>query len=200
MKISPFSALLVVATSISAVAAEQSGPFKLKLVNSENETLNGQSLYACHAGAAIEGLCLGSGARRSNRFFLNSTIGSTSKGKLIYNFPLGKKGNHTSEPLSFHYQATSNVANPMFTPWEDSGVDVVFTEDNKLTIPYWYDDSKFVPGSKPPEDSTKGSYTSNWHICYDMFNTYYYEALCWVTSGEPHNPTCQAVEVVREFV
>jgi hypothetical protein len=49
---------LALATIASAQNVTQSPPFQLILL-SDCDTYNGSALYACHEGAAIEGLCTG---------------------------------------------------------------------------------------------------------------------------------------------
>ena len=57
------------------------------------------------------------------------------------------------------------------------------------------DDSTFTPGTYP--SSPQPYQATNWHACWVLAGSYYYNALTWVTSGEPHNPTCEAVSVVK---
>ena len=45
----------------------QSAPFALVL-SSANETLNGAKLFSCHAGAAIEALCVDTSGARADEF------------------------------------------------------------------------------------------------------------------------------------
>jgi hypothetical protein len=194
------SALL--ALTLSAVSAQEyntSAPFTLKL-ESDNEDINGQYLGACHAGAAIEQLCL-SGTDGTpvnyNTFTLNVTSSSTDFeiGPLVW--ILQGSNFNLSSGLSFTKNLHSNVAVPTFTP--SYSYDYVgFDADNKLFIySAPYDESAFVAGEYPTGQPTTPEY--QWYACY-TYTGYYYHALAWATTGEPINPTCEAVNVTRTFV
>ena len=45
-----------------------------------------------------------------------------------------------------------------------------------------------------------GADLQNWYACWLYVGMYHYNALAWVTSGAPQNPTCKKVSVVREPV
>ncbi len=101
----------------------QTGPFYLKITSSTNETINGQYLGACHAGAAIEGLCLDTKAQSGsnyNFFYLNQTdygAGLPPTGTLVWNLPYtGPDGPAiASQSLSFNTgNLGSNVIVPLF--------------------------------------------------------------------------------------
>lgn len=155
------SALL--ALTLSAVSAQEyntSAPFTLKL-ESDNEDINGQYLGACHAGAAIEQLCL-SGTDGTpvnyNTFTLNVTSSSTDFeiGPLVW--ILQGSGFNLSSGLSFGQNLHSNVAVPSFTP--SYSYDYVgFDADNKLFIySATYDESSFVAGEYPTGQPTTPEY------------------------------------------
>ncbi|KAG6365117.1 hypothetical protein INS49_006724 [Diaporthe citri] len=194
------SALL--ALTLSVVSAQEyntSAPFTLKL-ESDNEDLNGQFLGACHAGAAIEQLCL-SGTDGTpvnyNTFTLNVTSGSTDfeTGPLVW--ILRGADFNLSSGLSFSQNLHSNVAVPTFTP-SPSYDYVGFDADNKLFIYSGpYDESTFVAGEYPVGAPSVPQY--QWYACY-TYTGYYYHALAWATTGEPINPTCEEVNVTRTFV
>lgn len=149
---SMLSALLALTLSLaSAQEFNTSAPFTLKL-ESDNEDINGQFLGACHAGAAIEQLCL-SGTDGTpvnyNTFTLNVTSGSTDfeTGPLVW--ILRGADFNLSSGLSFSQNLHSNVAVPTFTP--SVSYDYVgFDADNKLFIySAPYDESTFVAGEYP---------------------------------------------------
>ncbi len=88
----------VLLSGLAAADDVQSKPFKLVL-DSEDGTLNGKTISSCHSGAAIEGLCIGSGAPDAySTYYFNTTQGSTAgpvegytnSGKLVWNLPLRK--------------------------------------------------------------------------------------------------------------
>lgn len=89
------SALL---SGLAAADDIQSKPFKLVL-DSEDGSINGKSLYSCHSGAAIEALCVGNTVPDGyGTYYLNTTQGSTGSplkgysdfGKLVWNLPIRK--------------------------------------------------------------------------------------------------------------
>lgn len=197
-----FTLSALLALTLSAVSAQgynTSAPFTLKL-ESDNEDINGQYLGACHAGAAIEQLCL-SGTDGTpvnyNTFTLNVTSSSTDfeVGPLVW--ILQGSGFNLSSGLTFTQNLHSNVAVPTFTP-SPSYDYVGFDADNKLFIySTTYDESAFVAGEYPTPQPTTPEY--QWYACY-TYTGYYYHALAWATTGEPINPTCEAVNVTRTFV
>ena len=124
MRISIFASLIALAASTAtAQYTNQSAPFNLILL-SQNDTLNGSALGACHEGAAIEGLCVSGPPTAdagysqfqfntsSTPFNYNATIGET--GYLTYEL---RGGNfNVSEPMGLTYNPASNVAVPEFNP------------------------------------------------------------------------------------
>lgn len=150
----------LLALTLSAASAQEfntSAPFTLKL-ESDNEDINGQFLGACHAGAAIEQLCL-SGTDGTpvnyNTFTLNTTS-SSETGPLVW--ILQGADFNLSSGLSFSQNLHSNVAVPSFTP--SLTYDYVgFDADNKLFINSApYDESTFVPGEYPVGQPTVPTY------------------------------------------
>ncbi|KAK3375346.1 hypothetical protein B0H63DRAFT_372113, partial [Podospora didyma] len=205
MKTTLFAGVLAALGSSTAVLAQtylnQSGPFLLKLVSS-NRTLDGQYLGACHAGAAVETLCLiGNDSTAINReaatFFWNYTLYDgrpSDTGLLIWNLELTMSMMNVSESMAISFAPNTNVATLLFTP--SPSTNTVGFNGSELYVPAWADDSTFRDGEYP---NGLGSYQlTNWHACWLFAGTYYYNALAWVAGGVPHNPTCQPVGVVRE--
>jgi len=196
--------LAFMASLVSAQTYNQSAPFALKIANAANTTLNGQYLYACHGGAAIEGLCLTSSlpdpSHYSERFYLN-TSGSSTSGSLVFNLPFGgaNSTSYESEPLSLFLETSSNVAVPLFYPGYVAGsyLYVGFSATGSMYVAgNAYDDATFKPGVYPVGGPGTGN-LEHWYVCWTFAGDEYYQALAWVTSGAPHNPTCEAVTVVK---
>lgn len=181
-----------VATAVTAQYNIASKPFYLTLT-SKDATVNGHVLFACHEGAAIEGLCLGGlfheNPDASTFGFNTSAYGSS--GVLTYTLVGGNFVE--SEPMSLEYNPASNVAVPLFAPGYDTTY-VGFDKDNKLYIPSYIDDTHAPPVA---EGSEKDYY--RWYIC-DTYAGYSYTTLAW-TAGlhSPQNPSCKKVDVVRVF-
>ncbi|KAK0621452.1 hypothetical protein B0T17DRAFT_508801 [Bombardia bombarda] len=209
MKSTIFSGVLatLLASSAAVLAQDynQTDPFFLKVTSPTNADVDGTFLYSCHAGAAIQTLCLGTKdtptSLVSAGFFYNYTVydgQAASSGLLVWNLPYtsGETGEPAtvSLPLNLNYNPGSNVASTLLQPGYDS-VSVAFAGSN-LVIPSYIDDSTFVAGQRP---NITGATTplTQWYACWVYVGSYYYNALAWVTNGAPHNPTCQAVSVVR---
>lgn len=96
-----FAALsLLLAGAVSAQTVS-SKPFDL-VIESSNNTLNGQKLSACHSGAAIESLCLA--GNPGSQYYMNTTKGqeapikgTTPSGTLIWNLPIGNGKNNRND-------------------------------------------------------------------------------------------------------
>jgi hypothetical protein len=193
------SALAFAASSVNAqYYANQSAPFYLVL-SSQNETLNGSTLAACHEGAAIEGLCISgplTSTSQAYTFNFSDTSGQTPAptgvnltGLLTYE--LQGSNFNVSSPMQLSYNPTSNVATPLLQPSE-TGTFVAFDDEEKLTIVSYQDDTKPLPNYQ-----VKPYY--NWYACTTAAG-YVYQTLAWVLgNGAPQNPTCQKVEVLRVF-
>ncbi|KAL0472992.1 hypothetical protein QR685DRAFT_491024 [Neurospora intermedia] len=207
MKSFTLSGVFAALTATAAVQAQtytQDGPFNLKL-KSDDSSLDGKYLYACHAGAAIESLCLGStespAGSSSASFYYNYTVNDnvpSNSGLLIWNLQAtGQDGVITvSSPLSFNYDPGSNVATTLFMPSTSPSLNVAFDNEDQLFVPTYTDDSKYVPGQYPQNTGTIA--LQNWQACWAQVGGYYYNVLAWVTSGAPKNPTCKAVKVAKE--
>lgn len=191
---------VLAASAVSAQTTIETGPFLLKIANSANETLNDQYLYSCHAGAGIEGLCL---SPTINSSFTLNTTDSFPYGPLIWQLPVILNGTDQEVPsaVSLQYNPGSNVAVALFYTGTNSNIEVRFDDDDRLVVYSSFDDSKAVEGGNtPPPDSVGQVDLSHWYACWTIVGGYYYQALTWVTTGEPHNPTCQAVDVVKTDV
>lgn len=216
MKFATSSSVLALAAA-SAVSAQsytnQSAPFTLQIANSANASLDGLYFFACHAGAAIEGLCVGgsspTASSNSSTFYFNTTNtdetggdnGDTSQGLLVWYLPVSGLAGVDSIPETLDFPSfpvDSNVVVPLFGDGDE--LTVQFTDDDKLVIPSNYNDADNVQGVYTPPPTTATLY-NHWYACWtEVGSGYMYEALGWVTSGKPHNPTCQKIDVVRKFL
>lgn len=206
MKAFTIASLLCLAASVSGQNTNQTGPFYLKL-QSSNETINGQYLFSCHAGAAIEGLCYGgsdsTNLGESNTFYFNYSgyqqFGDSELGTITWNLAVSDNGSivNDSEALQLYYPSTSNVAVPLFYPGDGTNVALGFDDKKHLFLVSYYDDSTLVPGQYP--NSTGMAYY-DWVACYQQVGGYFYYAVGWVTGGEPTNPTCQEVNIIQQMI
>ncbi|KAL3418556.1 hypothetical protein PVAG01_10272 [Phlyctema vagabunda] len=207
MKTSMIASFLALAASTPVLAqyTNQSAPFQLILV-SENKTIDGTALSACHAGAAIEALCVGSKAgygvpvpSSSTTFTFNT---STSTGSTV-NETIGETGYVTwelrggnfnlSSPLGLTYNPSSNVALPLLEPGYGNTL-MAFDSEGLLNIQSYIDDR--LP---PPYTGEQTAYY-RWFVCKTYYTGYQYTTLAWTLGdGEPQNPTCSKVDVKRVF-
>jgi len=110
---------------------------------------------ACHAGAAIEGLCYAAGTPEQvdtgAQFFFNYTgdasVADNKSGLLTWNL-IYNDDQVLSQPLGLAYSAGSNVAPAIFG--FDGQLSVGFDEEKSLFAVQYGDDSKNTP-SKPPK-------------------------------------------------
>ncbi|KAH6720676.1 hypothetical protein BKA61DRAFT_238333 [Leptodontidium sp. MPI-SDFR-AT-0119] len=191
---------LAFATSISAqYYANQSEPFQLILQSASNSTLNGAALYACHEGAAIEGLCVGTSGppTLSNTYNFNYTDQQTPDDVLGYTglvtWVLHGGNFNASSSLQLNPSPTSNVAVPLFFPGDGGFSSYGFDKEDKLFVAGYLDNSV-----SPPVYKTQAFY--HWYACITNAG-YIYQTLAWVVGpGAPENPSCQKVEVKRVFI
>jgi hypothetical protein len=162
-------------------------------------------LGACHAGAAIESLCLTSEKRNDTAstyttFYHNVSASDEpnaidTAGVLAYVLRAGG-GLEVPSSMQLSNQLTSNVAIPVISPGWDDYTAVYFDECGSLYIPAYQDDTVSPPESFPGTMRVK-----NWYVCLTRY-TYTYTTLAWKVglTGEPQNPSCQKVEVERVWV
>ncbi|KAK8074118.1 hypothetical protein PG994_005017 [Apiospora phragmitis] len=212
MKFSLSASLLALAASaVQAQAPQnQTGPFFLHITGKDNKTIDGYG-GACHAGAALEGLCFDNGPAPSGdhvnygSFFFNYTgnqnMDSAEVGFLSWNLQLAPGSDPAFVPsaMTFTYSSTSNVAQPLFGASSNAGGQSVgFDKDGKMFVYGYQDDSTFEPNVPPKPSQPKAYY--NWFVCWQSFTAYYYPSVAWATTLPPQNPTCQAVDITQVMV
>jgi hypothetical protein len=183
------AAILALVGAIASVATAQdapfynisSAPFHLVVKSATNKTLNGRTLFACHEGAAIEGLCLGDKALSTADVYrfntsiyntpTNSSIGDT--GLLTWLLPTADNVSYSSA-LSLSANPTSNVAVPLFYPGDTDAQQVAFDNKGLLNIQGYIDDTVF------PFNVTETTAYYRWYICETLVG-YQYTTLAWVS-------------------
>lgn len=198
------TAILALVGAIAGVVNAQepfynisSKPFHLVVKSATNKTLDGRTLFACHEGAAIEGLCLGDKKLSTADVYnfntsayttpTNSAIGDTG----ILTWLLPTSGQSYSSALSLSANPISNVAVPLFYPGDTDAQQVAFDNKGLLNIQGYLDDSVF------PFNATETKAYYRWYIC-ETYVGYQYTTLAWTYGkGEPQNPTCKKVNVKR---
>jgi hypothetical protein len=213
MKLSTPATALLFAASVNAQCEagppfynETSKPFSLVLT-SDNSTINGSTLSACHSGAAIESLCLsrGGGVSNPNPIPAATFNFNTSSDPFTPNATLGTPGILTwtlrtttiDVPSSarFNYDPTTDIALPILLPGSESPQLLAFDNEDRLNVQGSIDWAANPPNST---GSTQAYY--RWYACQTYFSGYSYENLAWSLGTEkPQNPTCVSVGVKRVF-
>jgi hypothetical protein len=90
---------------------------------------------------------------------------------------------------------SSNIANPTFSPGTTPYSIIAFEKSGCAYIPAYQDDTVSPPTYYNPNRKLK-----NWYICLTRWS-YLYQTLSWKVgvTGEPQNPSCQKVDIVRVF-
>lgn len=181
------TAILALVGAIASVVNAQepfynvsSKPFHLVVKSATNKTLNGRTLFACHEGAAIEGLCLGEKKLSTADVYnfntsaystpTDSAIGDT--GILTWLLPTANNVSYSSA-LTLPSNPTSNVAVPLFFPGDTDAQQVAFDNKGLLNIQGYLDDSVF------PFNATETKAYYRWYIC-ETYVGYQYTTLAWV--------------------
>lgn len=202
----------------------QSAAFNLVIL-SNNATLNGSLLGACHDGAAHESVCLVNGAQNPTDYFVswqhNTTISTCTDTNDTGTYPVPCPWDpnpdiaHLPGPITWWMPYTSGDGTILranqavyleYLPWTNvaqaqvsfsTGSDVVFDLDEKLGVVAYQDDRLEPEYEYLPTPLT----LYRWYICNTYFVSYRYVSLVWVMGDtKPQNPTCQAVEVKRVFL
>ncbi|KAF2628798.1 hypothetical protein BU25DRAFT_32369 [Macroventuria anomochaeta] len=208
MKTATSTLILLLAATINAqFYNETSKPFNLVLT-SENTTINGSTLSACHTGAALESLCLSKGGGVSNPnpitaatfnfntstnpFTPNATLGTPG----ILTWTLKTSSIDVPSSVYFNYDPTTDSAIPILTPGSERPQLLAFDDQDRLNVQGYIDWTANPPNGT---GTTMGYY--RWYACQTYFSGYAYENLAWgLGAGKPENPTCVSVGVKRVFV
>ena len=192
MKLStPATALLFAASANAQCEAsppfynETSKPFSLVLT-SDNSTINGSTLSACHSGAGIESLCLSRGGGVSNPTSLPAATFNfnTSSDPFTPNTTLGTPGILTltlqtttiavPSSVRFSFDPTTNIALPLLFPGQTDNQLLAFDAQDRLNVQGYIDWSANPPNST---GSTQAYY--RWYACQTYYSGYSYENLAW---------------------
>ncbi|KAI0024933.1 hypothetical protein F4780DRAFT_483800 [Xylariomycetidae sp. FL0641] len=197
------SAALAGLSATMGTAQKQTDPFYLKIKGTTNSSLDGYA-GACHAGAAIEGLCYSPGEPSKGESYAMFNFNYTESveeqdpvGTLVWNLPYTDGDNTThfeSQGMGLTYLVNSNVAAPQFGLSTYGTMNVGFDGD-KLFGATYIDDKSFVPGKFPETIQNGKAY--NWFVCWQYLTSYYYQSVGWAQTLPPQNPTCQPVTITK---
>lgn len=164
------------------------------------------ALGACHQGAAIEGLCPTGETVQDppslyTTFYHNVSSARNEEPDAanadgVLSWVLRAGGNLTvPSAMAMSPYLTSNVVNPIFHPGESPYTLIAFQEDGCTYVTASQDDTVSPPVYYDPSLKLK-----NWYVCLTRWS-YLYQTLSWKVgvTGEPQNPSCQKVDVIRVF-
>ncbi|KAE8452966.1 hypothetical protein EG329_012153 [Mollisiaceae sp. DMI_Dod_QoI] len=172
--------------------SNQSAPFNLYLRSSDSK-LNGSAIVSCHEGAAIEGLCVAQAFNpplSASTYNLNYSANAVPDPELGYTglltFVLGPGTINIYSAMAIFPNIATNLGLPLLEPSED-GTEVGFDQDNWM----------YIMGSS---DHLTWQPYYRWYACTTV-TSYTYQLLNWVYGdGQPENPTCYKVDVLRVFI
>lgn len=183
----------------------ESKPFNLVL-SSDDAKIDGQTLSACHTGAAIEQLCLSGGGSVSSpnplapaTFRFNSSANTVppgpapgAPGVLSYQLPATPP---IPSALDFFYDPITNFALPLLQPGY-AGQTLSFDAEERLGV------QGYVNYKTSPPTAGQTSTYYRWFACSTYFSGYQYQSLVWALGDgtEPETPDCAAVNVTRVFI
>lgn len=166
-------------------------------------------LGACHAGAAIEGLCYTGGTLDSlgqyEHYSLNATYENATQGLLVWELPLSGENDTTTyipSALTLGPNYGSNVAVPLFIPGTESNAGLLYVNvypNGTLYLQGGVNDTANT--ATQPIPATYFGDLTNWVLCNQMTGGYYYYSIGWVSGvGPAQNPTCQPVDLTFQDV
>jgi len=165
-------------------------------------TDSSHALGVCHWSAVHEGLCLyddttATPARPPTTFYHNVSSYDDIQGILNWPPPLWGTDDPVSSAMQFDYVAGTNLVYATFTPGTDTYQLVCFEEGSaSMYIAIAGDDTRKAPDWVDPPKKVK-----NWYLCAMRFDSRQF-SLAWKIGfvGEPQNPMCWKVDVVRVWV
>ena len=198
--------MLLAAATNAQFYNETSKPFSLVL-SSDDTKIDGQTVSACHTGAALESLCLSGGGSISSPNPVTPTTFNfnTSTDAFTPDATLGTPGILTwtlrttsiDVPSSayFNYDPSTNLAVPILTPGSEQAQMLAFDDQDRLNVQGSIDWTANPPNAT---DGVVGYY--RWYACQTYFGGYSYNNLAWgLGAAKPEDPTCVSVSVKRVF-
>jgi hypothetical protein len=203
---------LIISTLTLALAALTNAQYDVEsksfhlVLSSKDTKVNGQTLSACHTGAAIESLCLSSIPSTSKpdpiaaavfRFNTSSNIDTPAGGDVpgILTFLLNATPAIPSS-LQFSYDPTTNYALPLLFPGQGADTQTLAFDSKNLLNVQGYLNYKTSP---PTPGDSKAYY--RWYSCSTYYSGYQYVNLVWALGdAKPETPGCAKVDVKRVFI
>ncbi len=95
--------------------------------------------------------------------------------------------------MRFSYNPGSNLADPIFSPGQAQDQPVAFDDCDKMYVSVALDDMVSPPTPYDPPVKLQ-----NWYVCLTWFS-YLYTTVAFKVGivGEPQNPSCVPVDVIK---
>ena len=207
MKLTLSTLVLGFAALSSAQYDKESKPFRLVL-SSKDSKINGQTLSACHIGAAIESLCLSESPSTSKpepiapaTFRFNTSSDASPPSNAAAGVPGYLTYKLNAQPpipssLQFSYDPTTNFALPLLFPGSGANTQTLaFDNKNRLNVQGYVDYTK----NPPVAGDVKAYY--RWYACQTYYSGYQYVNLVWALGkSTPETPGCVKVDVKRVYI
>ncbi|KAI0198207.1 hypothetical protein F4808DRAFT_436880 [Astrocystis sublimbata] len=135
----------------------------------------------------------------SHHFYYNYSSG-VGVGFLLTDVdaPEGEFG-YRGKSMSLQYSPATNVALPLLGNAVAGLAGFIaqsaFDAENKTYLIYGVDDAAIRAGGMRPEVRDRVAY--NWAVCWQTYSDVFAPVLSWITTGKPHNPTCELVDLVK---
>ncbi|RYC55655.1 hypothetical protein CHU98_g10556 [Xylaria longipes] len=188
------------------------GPYALHVKGQSNSSIDGY-LYAVHefptdtdpdSGVSVlhyDPISAPVAGNFSYRFYLNNSVDASTDddshfGFVVTDITAGNPSNlYRGKAMFWTYFPDTNVALLELGAGADPyNVQFIgFGKDGKAFVYSQHDDSKAVAGK--PENETSVDLYDGWAICWQTRYTVSGFTLSWITSGKPHNPTCELVDL-----
>ncbi|KAI0528043.1 hypothetical protein F5B22DRAFT_16949 [Xylaria bambusicola] len=97
---------------------------------------------------------------------------------------------------SLQYRPNTNVAVAAFGAYATTVDYTGFGKDGKGFLNYYSNDANTVP-EQPANVSLSINYYDGWAICWQTYFATTGPTLSWITTGKPHNPTCERVDLLK---
>ncbi|KAI1300458.1 hypothetical protein F5Y03DRAFT_228761 [Xylaria venustula] len=186
------------------------GPFALRVKGRCNSSIDGllhavdvYSFYDAQSVFHYEPAPANVADNSSFRFYFNYTGRTQSDdgyelGFFVSDITVGKPNGVglLGKAMSWQYRPNTNIAllslGASATTVDYTG----FGEDGKAFLNYYQDDARAVP-EQPANVSLSINYYDGWAICWQTYYAITGPTLSWITTGKPHNPTCQRVDLIK---
>jgi len=154
---------------------------------------------ACHAGVGEEGLCYSERivADYAFAFFYDHNAHLAHPGGSIAFMLPWDKPRYIPSAVELRPLMGSNVHHALIPMGYQRPTMFALGENNTLYIPAVWDDSH-ANGTHPYWDEDQKD-LSNFYLCWQWIELYWWYSVAWVATHPPHNPSCEPVTLTLEY-